>query len=265
MSKPLISILQHQFHREDGGLPVRGIEEPARIIFCDPPYNLAIQYEDDPTGDDRTRLDYSLWAANVMCSLKHHLAPGGTLWWLCPPSHADDVGPLLTKMVGPRRYMVIKRESFAQYQQRQLTEDYRLLYCHVKPAGAATNIDDWGKDFLVENLDAIREPSKRQEMGDKRADPRGRVPGQVWDIRRLQGTSDDRVDWHPCQLAPELLRRVVSGWSNPGDHVIDAFAGSGNMGLVCRELGRNCTLIDQSSTYCRRMAERLGMEVEVPQ
>ena len=97
-------------------------------------------------------------------------------------------------------------------------------------------------------------------MKDKRADPRGRVPGQVWDVRRLQGTSKDRVDWHPAQLPPELLARIVLGWSNHGDLVVDGFAGSGNMGAVCKAFGRQFALIEQSPLYCEKIRERLGLQ-----
>lgn len=84
------------------------------------------------------------------------------------------------------------------------------------------------------------------------------VPGDIWKFRRLQGTSLDRVDWHPCQLPPELLQRIVKGWSNPGDLVLDAFAGSGSLAKVCKALGRRFIGVDRSPTYIERMAKELA-------
>jgi site-specific DNA-methyltransferase (adenine-specific) len=83
------------------------------------------------------------------------------------------------------------------------------------------------------------------------------VPGNVWKFRRLQGTSHDHVDWHPCQLPPELLARIVQGWSNPGDVVLDGFAGSGSLAKVCKRLGRAFVGIDRSPTYQDEMLKEL--------
>jgi adenine-specific DNA-methyltransferase len=241
-----LQVIQHCYENGD---PIEAGLPKASLIFCDPPYNIGVKYADDHTKDRLDPLQYQTWCKLVMVTLDSHLRPGGTLWWLCPPAHADWVGSLLTKMIGPRLYMIVKTETFAQYQQKTLTEDYRLLYCHQKPGGE-----------LTFNPDSIRVQSERQKMGDKRADPRGRVPGQIWTVRRLQGTSVDRVDWHPCQLAPELLSRIVLGWSNPGEVVMDAFAGSGNMGEVCRATGRDFIGVDKSPTYCQRIRERLCLK-----
>lgn len=253
----MISLIKHKFTAVGEEVPGVGLESQ-RIVFCDPPYNIGVTYMEDETRDNLDPMAYKIWCKMSMHALSRHLMPGGTFWWLCPPAHVDWVGQMLTDMIGPRLYLIVKTETFAQYQKKTLTEDYRFLFCHMKPPEART-VKDWGKDLLTFNPDAIRIQSQRQVLGDKRADPAGRVPGQVWNIRRLQGTSADHVDWHPCQLAPELLERIVLGWSNEGDSVLDAFAGSGNMGLVCKATKRDFVGIDQSPTYCARMRERLGI------
>ncbi|MCC6425675.1 MAG: site-specific DNA-methyltransferase [Phycisphaerales bacterium] len=84
------------------------------------------------------------------------------------------------------------------------------------------------------------------------------TPGDVWKFRRLQGTSVDHVDWHPCQLPPELLQRIVKGWSNPGDTVLDGFAGSGSLAKVCKALGRAFVGVDRSPTYLSLIAKELA-------
>ena len=231
----------------------------ARVIFSDPPYNLGVQYKEDPTGDWLSDSTYISWTHRCLQELEPLMLPGGTFWWLVPERWADFVGPLLTNIIGPRLYRIIFEESFSQYQQTTLTDDYRVLFCHIKRPIAA-NVGERGKESLVFNPDAIREKSKRQEMNDARADPRGRVPGRVWTMRRLQGTSKDRVLWHPTQLCPELLQRIVKGWSNPGELIIDAFAGSGNMALVCQKENRCHLGTDQSVHYVSKMEERLFME-----
>jgi hypothetical protein len=251
----MIRLVQHKYDSETKTLP--GVKPASlKLIFVDPPYNIGVRYADDRTRDRLPLAQYVVWCTEVMQILSHYLAPGGTLWWLCPASHMDWVPKWLTLYVGPMLYRIVKQETFAQYQQTTLTEDFRMLFCVQKPGGD-----------LTFNPDAIRIPSARQEIyGDKRADPRGRVPGQVWTIRRLQGTASERVDWHKAQLPPELLDRIVQGWSNEGDLCMDAFAGSGSMGLVCGRRKRPFIGVDGSPTYIGKMKERfesLKWQVEV--
>lgn len=253
-----IQIIQHDWSKP---LTVHD----AKLVFADPPYNQGVGYEDDPTHDRMKDHDFQIATATWIQNIQWTVAPGGTLWWMCPERHGDYVGTCLTQLGWPRVHRIVWHETFAQYQQKQLTDDYRFIFCHMRPV--VNDVEKWGKDCLTFNPDAIREPSRRQELGDARADPRGRVPGRVWNVRRLQGTSRDRVDWHPTQLAPELLTRIVRGWSNPGDLVVDAFAGSGNMGIVCHQEKRDVVLIDRSKTYCeqmeKRLRERYPCEVEI--
>jgi DNA modification methylase len=223
-----------------------GLVRQAAIVFADPPYNQGVKYEDDPTGDSLPTYDYQIMMAAWIFEISKMLRPGGTFWLMVPDRHADFVGIKMDMLVGPRVHRVIFEESFAQYQQKKLTEDFRHIFCHQVPGGPVTF-----------NPDDIRIPSRRQEMGDPRADPRGRVPGCIWKMRRLQGTAKDRVSWHPTQLAPELLERIIRGWSHPGDTVVDAFAGSGVMAQVALSLGRNFVGFDRSPTYVRKISDRV--------
>ena len=239
-----LSIIKHSWTPEEPLL----LEEPVDMVFADPPYNIGVTYDGDETRDKSPEEVYRYWVGSVITSCVNLLRDGGTLWWLCPPEHASWVWPMLT-VHGDLLYgrPIIWHERFSQYQQKRLTCDYRMLFPLVVGGEAATF-----------NPDDIREESERQRMGDKRADPRGRVPGHVWRVRRLQGNALDRVDWHPAQLPPESLERIVSGWTNLGDTVVDAFAGSASMGMACKKLGRSFIGVEQSDVYCKEARKRLN-------
>lgn len=228
-------------------------EGDADLVFADPPYNIGVEFADDPTGDNLSREDYLATTRRWIRHLRTWARPDATFWWMVPEQWGDDVGPILTEEVGPRLFRIVWYEAFARYQgDRGLTKDYRFIFCHrVHCASRSTGA-------VTFNPHAIRIRSARQEQGDKRANPLGRVPGCVWSVRRLQGTSGDRVDWHKTQLPPELLERIVNGWSNPGDLVIDGFAGSGSLGVCCKRLGRRFVGIDNSPTYLAKIKERLA-------
>lgn len=252
----MIKIISHHYSENEIQLvsKIGPVIKPV-LGFFDPPYNLGKIYSDDVTRDTLSPCDYLNFCSNVIHEASYTIANGGTIWWLCPASHIDFI-PKLLNQVGPRLYTIIKKETFSQYQgEKGLTNDYRFLFVH--------KIDNSLTGKPIEprfNPNAIRIPSDRQlKYNDKRANPAGRVPSDVWQIRRLQGTADDRVSWHPCQLPPELIHRIILGWSNPGDWCLDGFAGSGNFGVACNQLNRNGILVEGSQTYITKIKERLGM------
>lgn len=71
------------------------------------------------------------------------------------------------------------------------------------------------------------------------------VPLQdLWlDIRQMHNLSVERTGY-PTQKPEELLSRIISASSNPGDIVLDAFAGSGTTCAVAEKLGRRWIGID---------------------
>ena len=241
-------IIQHTWNQNT----FLGYDKAVDLVFADPPYNYRVDYEDDATGDKLPFIVYQIWIASVIEQCVSLLRSGGTLWWLCPAEDGDWTWDLLTEYgVLLHKRPIVWHERFSQYQQTQLTADYRLLFPLV--------VGDPSK--VIFRPDNIREESERQRRGDKRADPRGRVPGHVWQTRRLQGNAKDRVPWHPAQLPPEPLERIICGWTNPGDTVVDAFAGSGSMGVVCKKHGREFVGIEQSEEYCQQMRERIDAKV----
>lgn len=53
---------------------------------------------------------------------------------------------------------------------------------------------------------------------------------------------------YPTENSEQLLERIISASSNPGDVVLDAFAGSGTTAAVAEKLGRRWIVIDSSKT-----------------
>jgi len=223
------------------------INHPIDLVFADPPYNYGVKYADDQTKDKLPEADYQYLVESTLFKLSKMVKPGGSVWWLCPSEHGEWVWPLITKY-GRLMYdrPIIWYERFSQYSQTRLTGDYRLLFPMLI-----------GDEPRVFNGDDIREQSVRQQMGDPRANPNGRVPGHVWTVSRLQGNAKARVDWHNAQIGPAPLERIVQGWTNEGDTVLDAFCGSASLGVVCKALGRNFVGIDGSPTYCKLARQRI--------
>lgn len=81
----------------------------------------------------------------------------------------------------------------------------------------------WLKDPYISPTKA-RIPSARQEKyGDKRANPEGKMPDNLWIYSRVCGTFKERRKWHPCQLPEALVRRILKNHSSKGARVLDPF------------------------------------------
>lgn len=106
------------------------------------------------------------------------------------------------------------------------------------------------KPSELDRLDAeghIHWPAKEGGMPRLKrfADEVQGVPLQdVWlDIKQMHNLSPERTGY-PTQKPEELLARIVRASSNPGDIVLDAFAGSGTTSAAAEKLGRRWIAID---------------------
>jgi site-specific DNA-methyltransferase (adenine-specific) len=84
---------------------------------------------------------------------------------------------------------------------------------------------------------------------------RGKLPTDTW-WHTIVPTNGAEKTGYPTQKPLGILRRIVQASSNPGDRVLDFFAGSGTTGAACLELGRCFTLIDDNRTALEVMARR---------
>ena len=70
----------------------------------------------------------------------------------------------------------------------------------------------------------------------------------MWEIGRLNGNSKERVG-HPTQKPVAIIERFIKALSYPGATVLDFFAGSGTVGRVCINEGRNCLMCDSDNKF----------------
>ncbi|MHA1733349.1 MAG: DNA-methyltransferase [Promethearchaeota archaeon] len=65
---------------------------------------------------------------------------------------------------------------------------------------------------------------------------------------------------HPTQKPEKVYERFVLVSSNPGDLVLDPFAGTGTANVVCRRLGRRCLGVESNPVYVKAARRRLAAE-----
>jgi len=110
----------------------------------------------------------------------------------------------------------------------------------------------------VFNYDAIdRIPYMAPDLVGPEKAERGKIPTDVWWMTIVPTNSKEKTGY-PTQKPLKLLNRIVRVHSNPGDTVLDFFAGSGTAGMAAALSQRNFVLIDESPEAVRIMAERLA-------
>lgn len=63
---------------------------------------------------------------------------------------------------------------------------------------------------------------------------------------------------HPTTKPERLLCELVSLFTDPGETILDPFAGSGTTAVAAKRLGRKCILIEKEERYCESAAKRLA-------
>lgn len=201
------------------------------IIYTDPPFNIGVDYR-----SHNDNIDYVFFTKRWIS-----LLPDAD-WFVCcvDPRHVFLINTYARQRWKFYHQIIWFRTFGSQSNNaRRLSHHYTSILCYHK--------NSWPTWERV--------PSKRQQIGDKRADPRGKILGDVWEIPMVTGNSRERVGWHPCQQPVELVMRVLRAL--PGDMVFDPFAGSGSTGVGAIKLGKHFTGFDVDATYVKLANERL--------
>jgi len=98
-------------------------------------------------------------------------------------------------------------------------------------------------------------------VGPEKAE-RGKTPTDTW-WHTIVPTNGSEKTGYPTQKPLGILRRILLASSNPGEQVLDFFAGSGTTGAACLELGRNFTLIDSNPQAWEVMRSRFAHSKEI--
>ena len=217
----------------------------ADLIFADPPFNIGYKY--DLYEDRKAYEDYHAWTQRWMSACCKVLKATGSFWVAIGDDYAAEVRVIGRRLGLHLRNWVIWHYTFGQNTQRKFARSHTHLFYWVKDP----------KKFTF-NDTAVRIPSARQTTyADKRADPKGKLPDDVWSFSRLCGTFRERVRWHPCQMPERLLERIIKVCSRPGELVVDPFSGSGTTCVVAARLGRKFFGIDISQQYVKQSLTRI--------
>jgi len=117
----------------------------------------------------------------------------------------------------------------------------------------AKNPDDY--TYRYDDVDRI--PYMAPGLVTKEKAERGKTPTDTW-WQTIVSPNGKEKTGYPTQKPIAILNRIVRVHSNPGDRVLDFFAGSGTTGESAIRNRRTAVLIDNHEEAMRVMARRLA-------
>ena len=129
-----------------------------------------------------------------------------------------------------------------------------ILFCVKDPKNYTFNASDveveaktGAKRNLIDYRKEIPTPYKTTK-----------VPGNTWYLPRVRYRMPEYEE-HPSQKPEALLERIVKASSNPGDMVLDPFAGTFTTCAVAQRLGRQTIGIEAQADYIKIGLRRLSI------
>lgn len=168
------------------------------LAFADPPFNIGYDY--DVYDDRKESQQYLDWSREWMRAVHRVLKDDGTFWLAIGDEYAAEL-----KLIGQEtgftcRSWVIWYYTFGVNCAHKFSRSHAHLFHFVKDPDHFTFRSD-----AMEN----RIPSARQLVyGDKRANPKGRLPDDTWIIRPADASGGFSIE------AEELMAAVEQGPSD---------------------------------------------------
>lgn len=223
-----------------------------------PPYNIGKEYE---TIQDNEL--YLSWLTNIMSDVYDITSPSGSLLlnlgYFSVPKHGRAV---------PISYLFWDRLKF--FLQQEIVWNYGAgVACknYLSPRNEKILWYVKDSDNYIFNLDDIRDPDvkypNQKKNGKLRCNTLGKNPSDVWQIAKVTSgasrSSKERTT-HPAQFPEDLISRLVKGFTNKSDLILEPFSGSGTVAVVAMKYGRKFLAFEIDSKYCTLSAKRIQSE-----
>jgi len=261
-------------------LPIlrRMADESVNLIYIDPPFNTGKQQKRTQikttrsTKGDRLGFkgntyktiqlgtkeyndifdDYLEFLTPRLEEAKRILAPSGTFYFHIDYREVHYCKVLLDQIFGRECFLneIIWAYDYGGKAKTKWPAKHDNILVYVKdPKKYIFNVDEVDRiPYMAPNL-----------VGPEKA-AKGKLPTDTWWHTIVPTTGHEKTGY-PTQKPLGILNRIISASSNPGDTVLDFFAGSGTTGASCIKLKRRFILIDKSVQAMGVMAKRF---VDVP-
>ena len=196
----------------------------------------------DESWDKFLDADYSTFTKDWLAEIKRIVKPNGNILVFGSYHNIYSVGVALENLDLKINNSIIwyKRNAFPNITGRMLCESTEQIIWAVK--GSKKKATNW--TFNYEDLKKLTDNGKQMR--------------NMWDIP-MTPLSEKKFGKHPSQKPMVLSERLIVGFTNPGDLVLDPFLGSGSFLVAAKKLGRDYLGIERDPNYVELANKRLGL------
>ena len=228
------------------------------LLVLDPPYNLDRQFG-ARAWKSMPAAAYAEWMEAWLQPMLRLLKPTATVYCCADWRSSAAVQSVLERHLHVRNRITWERE---------------------KGRGALTNWKNCAEDIwfatvsddYVFHVDAVKLRRRvlapyRDALGDPKdwqGGFRDTCPSNLWTDLTVPFWSMPENTDHPTQKPEKLLAKLLLASSNPGDVVLDPFAGSGTTAVVAKKLGRRSISIEIDEAYACLICKRLARVEAMP-
>ena len=244
------------------------------LIYIDPPFNTGTQQSITrlktvrDEGGDRTGFggnryrterqgstsyldafeDYMAFLAPRIDEARRVLANNGSIFLHVDQHESHYCKVLLDRVFGRKSFIneIIWSYDYGGRSKKKWPTKHDTIFWYA--------IDPANYTFNANAIDRI--PYMAPGLVGKEKAARGKVPTDVW-WQTIVPTNGKERTGYPTQKPLAILERIVKVHSNPGDMVMDFFAGSGTTGVAAARNDRLFVLVDSNPEAVQVAAKRL--------
>ena len=227
----------------------------ADVVYCDPPYNIGLDYDKGTEGkkstyggsytgkkDKKKDAQYGEFVDATIKNAIAHAKPNHHIFYWCDEAYIWLLQMLFKDngIMSNRVCLWIKNNSFPKPQVA-----FNKVY---EPCVYGTR----GKPYLNKAYNGLNEIlNKEISLGNQGQEDIMDMLN-LWLVRRDDTNSYQHPTQKPVTLAEKPLKRV----SAPGHVVLDLFGGSGSTLIACEQIGRTALLMEQDPIFATVIIDR---------
>lgn len=257
--------MSNEIHHKTASNLMDGLDDGSiDMVYTDPPFG---------TGDiqtlDRRRsgeiiskmsysdkhIDYADFLMGSLVSLHRVLKDTGTMYLHLDPRWSHYAKVMCDEVFGRDNFLneVIWSYNFGGRGKDRWPQKHDVILVYTKEQGR--HVFNWDDiDRIPYAAPELQYVGRTKAAAEKRISE-GQVPTDVWQLSIIGTASKERLGY-PSQKPLKIVKRCIVASSNPGDLILDPFAGSGTTAAAALSCGRRFMTCDSSADSITTMRRR---------